>query len=115
MVSSPCDGKRPFRQTGWSSLKWTILSKKVVRDEVIGIWYILSLFLNFRRNPERAARVIYTAALIIQHEQPKKQKVCTGLGKNGTFGLTLTRFCGVSERENSLRLLLIGDRTDVAQ
>lgn len=29
--------------------------------------------------------------------------------------MTLTRFCGVSERGNSLRLLLIGDRTDVSQ
>ena len=28
--------------------------------------------------------------------------------------VTLTRFCGVSERGNSVRLLLIGDRTEVS-
>src|ERR1700730_5998868 len=29
--------------------------------------------------------------------------------------MTLTRFCGASERGNSLHLLLIGDRTEVSQ
>src|SRR5712692_686539 len=34
---------------------------------------------------------------------------------SGGVVLTLTRFCGVSERGNSLGLLLIGGRTDISQ
>ncbi len=32
-----------------------------------------------------------------------------------TPDLTLTRFCGVNERGNSLQLLLVSDRTDISQ
>jgi hypothetical protein len=41
--------------------------------------------------------------------------VLTAAGKTGMPVMTLTRFNGVSERGNSLGLLLIGDRTQVSQ
>jgi len=49
----------------------------------------LSYEASFRSsfNPERAVVVIPTAALIIQHQKPKKQPFSENLSKTGTFGV----------------------------
>src|SRR2546421_8129831 len=54
---------------------------------------------------------VQTAVVDLRTAHGVRQGMQTALAP---FGVTLTRFCGVSERGNSLGLLLIGDRTEVS-